>query len=64
MYTLLPEELLDLTIDGVAKRGSGVRFSRISNHEEENYPGDVLIEVSYIVTLDDELYITSKAELL
>jgi aldose 1-epimerase len=50
--------------EGTVKYGSGVTFSRISDHMEEGYPGKVEITSSYLVTKDSELYMTMSAKLV
>jgi aldose 1-epimerase len=50
--------------EGMVKYGSGVRFSRISEDMEEGYPGKVQITSSYLVTKDNELYMTMTAKLV
>jgi aldose 1-epimerase len=39
----------------------GVRFSRVSPAEEENYPGTVAVSVDYVLTNDDALQIRYSA---
>jgi aldose 1-epimerase len=59
--TILKDIELKMTIpdkDGKMKTkiGSGVKFSRISNHNEDGFPGEMTITSSYIMTPDNELY--------
>jgi aldose 1-epimerase len=46
------------------KRGSGVKFSRISDHLEEGFPGKLEVEATYLITADNELYFIQKAWLV
>jgi aldose 1-epimerase len=56
---------LPLTIDGTGSRkGSGVKFYRLSDDGEEGFPGKLAVEASYIVTTDKELYFNWKAWLV
>jgi galactose mutarotase-like enzyme len=52
---------LDITIDGKAKTGTGVKFSRVADDKEEGFTGKTEIEVMYLITDDDELHIKWKA---
>jgi aldose 1-epimerase len=63
---LLENVELPVTVEGggTVKHGTGVKFSRVSDHMDEGYPGKVLIESSYIVTPDNELYMTFRAKLV
>ena len=58
-----PEEnaIFDATL--VPKVGSGVKFTYKSKHLEEGYPGEVIIEVSYLITADKELFFHWQASL-
>jgi galactose mutarotase-like enzyme len=55
---------LPLTIEGESKKGSGVKFYRVSKDSEEGFPGKLAVEATYIVTVDNELYLNWKAWLV
>jgi aldose 1-epimerase len=56
---------LPITIEaGGSKKGSGVKFYRLSEDGEEGFPGKLAVEATYIVTDDKELYFTWKAWLV
>ena len=48
----------------IEKRGSGVKFTRTSDHMDEGFPGKLKVEASFIVTSDHELHFNWKAWLV
>jgi aldose 1-epimerase len=41
---------LEITTDGKTKKGSGVKFARVSEDGEEGFPGMLSVEVGYYIT--------------
>jgi galactose mutarotase-like enzyme len=57
---------LPVTIEGngFIKKGSGIKFSRISDNMDEGFPGKIKVETQYLLTSDNEMHLTWKAWLV
>jgi galactose mutarotase-like enzyme len=61
---IITDASLPTTIEGQAKKGSGVKFIRTSDHMDEGFPGKLKVESSYLISSDNELYFNWKAWLV